>query len=256
MNFYVHDLSPIAFSILGLDIPWYWLSYFLSYFIILYCSLSLIEEKELKVGKRTFLSYMFFGFFTMLIFSKLFYVFFYHPSYYLQDLSRVFKVWHGGMSFHGALIGVIVWTYFFSKKIKASFWYFTDIVATYAGIGIFLGRLANFFNGELAGRVSTAPWAMVFPRLYDYNPRHPSQIYQALLEGLLLFIIMNHYKKDIYQRGRQSIRFLFFYGALRFLCEFFREPDKQIGLISHLSMGQIYCLVMMFLSFFLFVRKA
>ena len=256
MNFYVHDLSPFAFSILGFDIPWYWLSYFISYFLILYFSLNTIGEYKLNITKKSFQGFMFFGFFVMLFFAKTFYVIFYHPTYYLEDPKRILLVWQGGMSFHGAIIGIALWSYLFSKRNKISFWLLTDILATFSALGIFFGRMANFFNGELAGRASTLPWAIVFPRFYDYNPRHPSQIYQALLEGLLLLFIMLIFKKDLSQKGRQSVRFLFFYGILRFFTEFFREPDKQIGLISFLSIGQIYCLVMILLSFIIFIRKA
>ncbi len=256
MNFYTHNLSPIAFSLFEIDFPWYWLAYFFSYFLILFLSFSLIDTLKLNISKKRFQKFFFFGFFFMLVFSKLFYVLFYNPSFYFEEPLRILKIWEGGMSFHGALIGILCWLLIFTRKSKNQFWLLADIVATVAPIGIFLGRIANFINGELAGRVTTAPWAVVFPRLYDYNPRHPSQIYEALLEGLLLFVIMFSAKEYLRDRGRQTLRFLFFYALFRFICEFFREPDSQLGLIVSLSMGQIYCLLMMLASLMVFVRKA
>lgn len=256
MNFYIHDFSPIAFSLFGVDFPWYWLAYFFSFFILLWLSFKLSDEQDLSLSKTLLHRYFFFGFFIMLIFAKAYYVLFYHFDYYRSDPSRILKIWEGGMSFHGALLGVCCWTLFYSKIKNVSFWRLTDLIATVAPIGIFLGRMANFFNGELAGRITHVPWAMVFPRLYDYNPRHPSQIYEALLEGVVLFLILHKGRAFLKHPGKQSIRFLFFYGLFRLFSEFFREPDSQLGFYMSLSIGQIYSLIMILLSLTVFIKKA
>lgn len=245
MQYYVHNLNPIAIDFLGIKIAWYWLAYFFGYFWTLYLGKYLINNQKLSVSFTQYLNYLFSGFFMMLAGGKLFYIFFYNFSYYAEDFKRVLYFWQGGMSFHGALIGGAIWTYYYARKHGLKFFQLSDLVVTGVGVGIMFGRLANFINGELAGRVTDISWAVIFPRLYDMSPRHPSQIYEAILEGLVLFIILFACKRNLKRPGLNSGLFLIIYGIARFIVEFFRTPDPQIGLFfDFFSIGQIYCGVM------------
>lgn len=250
MNHYVHNLDPIAFSLFGLPFPWYWLVYFFGYFFILN-----IFKKKSNLPYKLRIDYVFFGFFAMVFGGKIFYILFYNFNYYLNDPSRLLRVYEGGMSFHGALIGAFLFTKWFSKKNKVSAWSLCDLVVTYIPVVLFFGRLANFINGELAGRVSNVPWAVIFPRYSDHLARHPSQIYEAIGEGIILFIIMNFKKQHLTVEALQSAKFLFFYGIIRFVVEFFREADLQMGYFSFLTVGQIYCLIMIILAAYIYKRR-
>jgi phosphatidylglycerol:prolipoprotein diacylglycerol transferase len=172
--------------------------------------------------------------------GRLGYVLFYNFEYYNHNFFEIFKLWQGGMSFHGGLLGVIVSIIFFSKKTKTNFFKFADIVSCVAPIGIFLGRIANFINGELYGKISTLPWAIIFPNAENVA-RHPSQIYEAILEGLVLFILINYLalkKKLLFKTGYISGLFLVAYSIVRILSENFREPDMHLGyFFNYFSMG-------------------
>ena len=153
------------------------------------------------------------------------------------------------MSFHGALIGIVLCTYFFSIKKKIKSLIFLDVIACVAPIGIFFGRIANFINGELVGKISSLPWSVIFPNT-DMMPRHPSQLYEALLEGVILFFIMNYLiLRKSYRIGTCSYMFLVTYGALRIFSEFFREPDIQVGyFFNFLSMGMMLSIAMILIG--------
>ena len=162
---------------------------------------------------------------------------------------EIIKIWKGGMSFHGALVGIILGTILFSIKKNIETFFLLDIISCVSPIGIFFGRIANFINGELVGKISTVSWSVIFP-LVDMSPRHPSQIYEAMLEGLLLFIILNIiiFKKN-YKIGTCSYLFLIFYGIFRIFSEFFREPDIQVGyLFNMISMGMLLSFLMIFIG--------
>jgi len=150
------------------------------------------------------------------------------------------------MSFHGGLMGIILSAWFLSRRFKHSFWLITDLVAVLIGFILGMGRIANFVNGELAGRVTTVPWAVVFPSLYDHQPRHPSQIYQSLTEGFFIFFLLWFFRYKLRILGWHSAAFLILYGSIRFMVEFFREPDVQLGLFfSFFTAGQLLCLLML-----------
>ena len=254
-NYYIHNLDPIAFNLFGLPMPWYWLVYFLGYFWILWFCNYLYKKKYTDFGGGDLLSFIFPCFFILLLSGKLFYILFYNLNHYLANPAKVFAVWEGGMSFHGALIGCAFWTHLYAKKNGYSFFKISDTVITGVPLVLFFGRMANFINGELAGRVTDMPWAVVFPKFYDQAPRHPSQIYEALLEGILLFIILFLTRKKIKDEGVQSSMFLIGYGLARFFVEFFRMPDPQIGyILNFFTIGQLYCFVMIALGVF-FLRK-
>ena len=183
----------------------------------------------------------------LIVGARLGYVLFYQfPNYlyYLQHPLEIIAIWHGGMSFHGGLIGAVLAGFIFSRRRKIPFWEGADVVLVTAPIALGLGRLGNFINGELFGRASSLPWAMVFPT-GGPEPRHPSQLYEAALEGVLLFIILWILKDRSFRPGTMVCLFLGGYGIFRFLVEFFRQPDPHIGLLwGMLSMGQILCLAM------------
>ena len=177
--------------------------------------------------------------------GRLGYVLFYGQETYLRHPLQIFAVWHGGMSFHGGIAGVILALWYFSRKIKYPFLGLTDLVVLYAPIGIFLGRLANFVNDELWGRPADVPWAVKFPN-GGYVPRHPSQLYEALTEGLLMFLILNwlwRYKSVRSRTGTVSAVFAVLYAVFRMSMEQFRQPDAQLGFFfGHVTMGQMLSL--------------
>jgi len=182
---------------------------------------------------------------SIIIGGRLGYIIFYNPLYYISNPLDVLKVWEGGMSFHGALIGIIIGTYIFSINREIQTFFLLDVIACVAPIGIFLGRIANFINAELVGKVSNVPWSVIFP-MTDSLPRHPSQLYEAILEGLVLFLILNliFFKKN-YKIGTCSYIFLIGYGTFRIISEFFREPDAHLGYFFNiLSMGTLLSIFM------------
>ena len=246
---FTHNLDPILFEIGYVSIRWYSLAYVFGILIGWWYGKKILLYK-FKSSNTSFNYQKFDDLITSIIVSiiiggRLGYILFYNLEYYIYNPIDVFKIWQGGMSFHGALIGVIVGTYLFSKKRNLNTFIFLDVIACVSPIGIFLGRIANFINGELVGKVSSLYFSVIFPKI-DMNPRHPSQLYEAFFEGLILFLIMNFliYRKN-YKIGSCSFLFLFFYGIFRIISEFFREPDAQIGyFFNFLSMGTILSLMM------------
>tara|TARA_B100000886_G_C20416344_1_gene489401 strand:- start:463 stop:1254 length:792 start_codon:yes stop_codon:yes gene_type:complete len=246
---FTHNLDPILIDFGFLSIRWYSLAYIFGILIGWWYGKKIIAKKFPDLKNRTELE-NFDDLITYLIISliiggRLGYVFFYNFQFYLSNPLNIFKLWEGGMSFHGALVGIIIGTYLFSlqKKIQALF--YLDIISCAAPIGIFFGRVANFINGELYGKVTSAPWSVVFPDV-DLSPRHPSQLYEALLEGIFLFFILKIliFKKN-YITGGCSCMFLIFYGTFRVISEFFREPDAHIGyLFGFMSTGTMLSIFM------------
>ena len=255
----VHNFDPVFVNLGPVEIRWYSLAYILG--IILgwvYATkvIKLIAFKQsnfVSVNKLQFDELLIYLILGIIFGGRLGYVLFYNPIYYSENLSEVFKLWLGGMSFHGGLLGVIVGIYLYSKK-KNNFFKFADIVACVAPIGLFFGRIANFINAELVGKFSTLPWAVTFPNI-DNLTRHPSQIYQAILEGIILFIIINFLalkKKLIFKTGYISSLFLIFYSLLRIFGEFFREPDEHLGyLFGFFSMGTLLSILTLIAGFLL-----
>ena len=190
---------------------------------------------------------------SIIIGGRVGYIIFYNLDYYLSNPLEMIKIWEGGMSFHGALAGIIIGTYFFTKKREIKFLYVLDIIACVAPIGIFFGRIANFINGELIGKTTNVSWSVIFPAI-DMLPRHPSQLYEAFLEGIVLLVILNFLiLKKKYKTGMCSYLFLILYGIFRIISEFFREPDSQIGYLFNLfSMGTILSVSMIFAGTALF----
>ena len=255
MNFPIID--PIAFTIGPLAIRWYSLSYIFGILMgLIYIQKIIINYKSNieKADVNDLLNYLILG---MIIGGRLGYVIFYNIDFYIQNPIEIVKVWNGGMSFHGGMIGIIISIALYSYKQNKNFLDLTDIICLVSPIGILFGRIANFINAELYGKVTNHFFGIIFPNAGNL-PRHPSQLYEAFLEGVLLFIILNILffftnLKNI--TGSISSLFLIFYGVFRFIVEIFREPDSQIGyLFSYFSMGQLLSLPMIALGILLFTN--
>ena len=211
---YTHDLDPVLLNLGPLEIRWYSLAYILGILIGWWLGKKIIPRLILSKNLKFNLS-DFDDFISYIIVVRLGYVFFYNLDYYISNPIYIFKIWEGGMSFHGALIGIIIGTHLFSLKKKIPTFFLLDIIACVSPVGIFFGRIANFINGELVGKVTNIYWGVIFPSI-DNQVRHPSQLYEALLEGVVLFFIINfvHFKKN-YKIGKCSSIFLIFYGTFR-----------------------------------------
>ena len=242
------DIDPVALSLGPLEIRWYALAYLVG--ILLgwkYANHWADKDKDHRPNKDDIDSFLTWSIVGIILGGRLGYVLFYQTSYYLQNPAEILMVWHGGMSFHGGLLGVFVAMVLFAKINKIQTLRLTDIICAVAPIGLFFGRLANFANAELYGRTTNQPWGVVFPNAGDL-PRHPSQLYEAALEGIALFLILFLVMKSDKARntpGLTSGVFLAGYGLFRAFVEFYREPDAHIGYISEVfTMGQMLCLPM------------
>ena len=246
---YTHNLDPIFVDFGLFAIRWYSLAYVLGILIGWWFGKKIIrhisKNNSLKFNLNDFDDLISYLIISILIGGRAGYIIFYNFEYYISNPLEVIKIWEGGMSFHGALLGIIIGTYLFSKKRGISTLFMLDVIACVSPIGIFLGRIANFINSELVGKATNVSWSVIFP-LVDTLPRHPSQLYEAILEGVTLFLILNIliFKKK-YKIGSSSCLFLIYYGIFRISSEIFREPDAQIGyLFGFLSMGTILSFLM------------
>jgi phosphatidylglycerol---prolipoprotein diacylglyceryl transferase len=282
------NINPVILPIGPFAISWYSLSYvagiLLGWLILNKIITNQINsQKKLSVTKKNVEDYVTWAIISIILGGRIGYVAFYNPAKYLNNPIEILKTYEGGMSFHGGMTGLLLATYFFCKKNNVKFFELTDLCAIVAPIGIFFGRVANFINAELLGKVTNMPWGIVFPHTNGL-PRHPSQLYEAILEGLVLFCIMlyssykygiikntnddyrtkktstNQFTSDVhsnihqksYGPGKLSGVFLCFYAFFRILVEFFREPDVTLGYIYNtFTMGQLLCLPMMIFGIYL-----
>jgi phosphatidylglycerol---prolipoprotein diacylglyceryl transferase len=251
---YIHNLDPILIDFGFIVIRWYSLAYIFGIVIGWWFGKKIInhilKNTNLNFKLNDFDDFISYLIFSIILGGRFGYVIFYNFEYYISNPVEIIKVWKGGMSFHGALIGIIIGAYLFSKKRRVSAFFLLDVIACVAPIGIFFGRIANFINGELIGKVTSLPWSVVFP-LVDMLPRHPSQLYEAIMEGIILFLILNIliFKRK-YKIGASSYLFLIYYGIFRIISEIFREPDLQIGYLFNLiSMGTILSFIMILSGF-------
>lgn len=257
---FTHNLDPVLFDLGFVAIRWYSLAYIFGIIIGWWYGKKIIIQKFQKDGQgfdtNLFDDLITFVIIAIILGGRVGYVVFYNFNYFLSNPLEILKIWEGGMSFHGALIGIIIATYLFSVKKKIQSLIFLDVIACVAPIGIFFGRIANFINGELVGKITNVPWSVVFPSI-DAMTRHPSQLYEAFLEGIILFaIIYIINNKKNYIVGNCSFCFLIFYGIFRVIGEFFREPDIQIGYIfNFLSMGTILSLIMILAGIIMFLLR-
>jgi len=261
----VHNFDPVLVDLGLFQIRWYSLAYIVGIVAGWMYAIKIIkltrenkyDFEQIKISQfHDIIIYLVIG---IIIGGRLGYIFFYNFEYYSQNIFEIFKLWQGGMSFHGGLIGVIVSIFLFSKKTKTNFFKFADIISCVAPIGIFLGRIANFINGELYGKISNVPWAIIFPNAGSVT-RHPSQIYEAILEGLILFIIINYLslkKQLLFKTGYISGFFLVSYSILRIFSENFREPDAHLGYFFNLfSMGvMLSCITFLAGCFIIFFTR-
>ena len=252
---FINNFDPVAIQIFSVEIRWYSLAYIVG--ILLGWVLSkriFISNFQLKEKFDDFITYLILG---IIIGGRLGYVFFYNFNYYFDNFFEIFMIWQGGMSFHGGLVGVIIASYWFAKKNNQNPFEYLDIVSLVAPIGIFFGRIANFINSELYGIETSLPWAVKFIQV-DNLFRHPSQLYEAFFEGIVLFIILVILRNKGFMKipGLISGLFLIFYSIFRFIIELFRVPDEQLGyLFFNLTMGQIISFLFLLIGIYLFVVK-
>jgi len=250
-------IDPVIFRIGPFEVRWYGFMYLLGFVAGFFVIRSELRRKGGPVPAEAAGDLLFYLIVGLLIGARVGYALFYNLGTYLSAPWEIFAIWHGGMSFHGGLIGMVVSGWIFARSHKAPFLELSDIGALAAPIGLMLGRFGNFINGELFGRVTTLPWGIVFPGGGPL-PRHPSQLYEAVLEGPVLFGILWWLRTRTRYHGDILAVFLVCYGIFRFVVEFAREPDPQLGFVLlGLTMGQVLCLAMIAAGFALavFLRK-
>jgi phosphatidylglycerol:prolipoprotein diacylglycerol transferase len=224
------NIDPVFLRIGPVQLRWYGLMYMLSFIIGFFAMRRLAKYRKLHMSNDDLYDLLFYLILGVMIGGRLGYVLFYDLSNYLRDPLSIFAIWQGGMSFHGGFLGMIPAAWYISRKRGWKFLDIADLVSAVAPIGLGLGRIGNFINGELYGRPTNVAWAMVFPE-GGPTPRHPSQLYEALLEGLLLFLVLQWLYRKKFYRGTVFWALLAFYGLFRFLVEFVREPDSQLGYV-------------------------
>ncbi len=248
---YVHNLTPILLKLGPLEIRYYGLMYVLG-FLFVYFVLNYFSKKKLfplsKEDIADLMSYLIVG---IIVFARLFYVFVYNFSYYFSEPLKIFAIWEGGLSFHGGLIGAVLAALYYCKKKNLNFYDLADFVVIPLGVALFFGRIGNFINGELYGRITNVPWAVKFPGAEGF--RHPSQLYEAG-KNLIIFAVQWPLKDKSLPKGFRFWLFVLMYSSMRFAVEFFREPDTQIGFIFGFTLGQWINVVMFAIGLVFFVR--
>jgi phosphatidylglycerol:prolipoprotein diacylglycerol transferase len=254
------QFDPVALSLGPVQVHWYGLTYLVAFGLFYLLAARRVGQPAFAQAgwsRRDVEDLLFWGVLGVILGGRLGYALFYKGGYYLQHPLEVLMVWQGGMSFHGGLLGVIAAMALFARSRGRPFWQVTDLIAPCVPVGLASGRIGNFINGELWGRAAdaTLPWAMVFPQSGSALPRHPSQLYQFALEGLLLFVLLWWYSSQPRRAGQVSGAFLLGYGVLRFVAEAFREPDAFLGLLAlGMSMGQWLCVPMVIAGAWLMAR--
>ena len=258
MIFIQPSISPIILSLGFVDIRWYSLAYIFAFIFGSILIKKLNKNTNYIIPNEQIDNFFIWAVIGVIIGGRLGYVLFYQINLFFTQPYYILEIWNGGMSFHGGLLGMITSIYLFSKKNSISFIYLSDLVSLVTPIGLFLGRISNFINTELYGRITDFPIAVIYP-LIDNNPRHPSQLYEAFTEGIILFIILFIYfinNSNKHVNGIISALFLIFYSSFRFLIEYLREPDFHLGLFfNYFSMGQILCIPLFIAGFLIFFRR-
>ena len=258
MIFIQPSINPVVISLGFIDIRWYSLAYIFA-FILGSVIIKKINSRSYRlISDDKIDKFFIWAIIGVILGGRTGYVLFYQTNLFFTKPTYILEIWNGGMSFHGGLIGMILSIYLFSLKYKIQFFYLSDLVSLVAPIGLFLGRVSNFINTELYGRVTDFPLAIIYP-LIDKNPRHPSQLYEAFFEGIILFLILFFYfikKPKKYIIGNISGLFLIFYSIFRFLIEYTREPDYHLGLVFYyFSMGQLLCIPFLLVGIWILIRK-
>ncbi len=252
------EIDPVAIALGPLEIRWYGLCYVVGILAAWYLMNQRIKQPQYNWTTEQVSDLVFYATIGIIVGGRLGSVLFYNFPFYLDNPLEILKIWKGGMAFHGGLIGVLLAVYLYCRSIGKSFFAATDLIAPVVPIGLGAGRVGNFINGELWGRISDVPWAMVFPNAEPIGlARHPSQIYQFLLEGVLLFVILWIYSSRPRPLMSVSALFLIFYGLFRFIVEFFRQPDGHLGFIAFdwITMGQLLSVPMIIVGLVLFWRS-
>ncbi len=252
---FINNFDPVAFQIFSIEIRWYSLAYVIGILLGWYLNKKIfIENTEIREKFDDYITYLIVG---VIIGGRIGYILFYNPIYYSNNLIDVFKIWQGGMSFHGGLLGVIMASIVYARKNNQNPFCYLDLVSIVAPVGIFFGRIANFINSELYGIETNLPWAIKFIQV-DNILRHPSQLYEAIFEGAILFIILIYFRNKgmLKTPGFISGIFLVFYSIFRFVIEFLRVPDEQLGyLFFNLTMGQIISFIFFLIGSYLVIKK-
>ena len=251
---FINNFDPVAIEIFSLEIRWYSLAYIVGILLGWYLAKKLIINNNIRDKFDDYITYVIIG---LILGGRLGYVFFYNINYYLDNFLDIFKIWQGGMSFHGGVIGIIIASILFSKNKNDNVFEYLDIIALVSPIGIFFGRIANFINSELYGYETSVPWAVQFIQI-DNLYRHPSQLYEAILEGIILFLLMIYFwnKNKFKKPGKLSALFLIYYSFFRYITEYFRMPDEQLGyLILNLTMGQLISFIFFITGIYLYYLK-
>ena len=250
---FINNFDPVAIEIFSLEIRWYSLSYIMGILVGWYLAKKFFINKNIYSKFDDYITYIIIG---LILGGRFGYVLFYNFDYYLNNPLDIFKLWQGGMSFHGGVLGIIIASIIFTKKNNDDVFEYLDVVSLVSPIGIFFGRIANFINSELYGTITNVPWAVTFVNIDNFT-RHPSQLYEALLEGLVLFLLLIYFKSKLLNKpGIISALFLIFYSFFRFFVEFYRVPDEQLGYIFfNLSMGQVISLLFILSGVVLFYFK-
>lgn len=249
---FIHNINPVLLKLGAFEIRYYGLFYAVGFMIAYFMISHLAKIKWLSINKDDVADFLLYEIIGVILGARIFYILFYNLRFYLSNPFEMLAIWHGGLSFHGGLIGASIAGFYFCKKKKIDFYDIADIVVIPLALALALGRIGNFMNGELYGRITNMPWAVKFPNAEGF--RHPSQIY-ASLKNLLIFFTLWNLKGKKLPKGFIFWLFVIMYAALRFFVEFFREPDEQLGFIAgFLTMGQILSVVMFFAGI-IFVHK-
>ena len=252
------SIDPVIVSFNFLEIRWYGLAYIVAFIFGGYLIKFFNQRYPSTLTRKLIDDFFIWAIIGVILGGRIGYVFFYQMENFIKDPIYIFYIWKGGMSFHGGLAGMILGIFLFSQKNTINFFELSDLVSLVAPIGLFIGRIANFINVELYGRVTNFPFAMIYPTV-DNLPRHPSQLYEAFFEGIILFLILfiffiRNYSNQ--QFGTLSGLFLLLYGVFRFLIEFLREPDEHLGLfLKYFSMGQLLCIPLIIVGILIYLKK-
>ena len=251
-----HSIDPIFITIGSFHIYWYGIMYLIAFILVWFLGNIYLSKSLVSISRDQFSDLIFYSFLGVLFGGRIGYCFFYNFTFTVENPLSLFFIWEGGMSFHGGFLGVLISIYYFCKKNSINFFQISDFVTALTPIGLFTGRIGNFINGELWGKPTETFWGIIFPSV-DMIPRHPTQIYEAVFEGIILFIILNILYLKKLNFSVVTAFFLIFYSAFRFSIEFFRVPDSHIGYIvfNWVTMGQLLCLPMFLLGIYLLQAK-
>ena len=254
---YIHNINPVMFEIFSIKLYWYGFMYALSFIIIDYLIVSESKNKKNVLNKNQAEKFTIIILLFAILGGRLGYVFFYDFDYFSMNIINMFSIWEGGMSFHGGLLGAALGILYFAKTNDLEFFDVSDLISLYAPIGLFFGRLGNFINAELYGMQTSGSWGVIFPSV-DNNLRHPTMLYEAFLEGIILFIILMVVRQKKIKAGLITGYFLIFYAIFRFGVEFIRLPDAHIGYIYYdwVTMGHLLTIPMFILGTILIFRKS